>query len=110
MIANRFATVICMAALLVVFLGGCSAPSAESRHGPVTAPDTEAVQLPDVPHDAIPATGIVVENWPDGSRKSERCYQDGELMNAIYLASDGTVIYEMTAEKSEVVQAASSSR
>ena len=62
----------------------------------------EALQLPDIPKTATPKTGHVTEHWPSGQKKSECTYKNGEMLDGTYYASNGTLIYEMTAELSNI--------
>jgi len=57
---------------------------------------THAVELPRIHDNAVPHNGSVVEYWPDGAAKSKRTYRDGRIINAIYYASNGKTIYQMS--------------
>ena len=85
-----------LAILLMPLLPGCSSLQvAPTTPAPVRPKVAGGVALPQVHENAIPHTGIVVEFWPDGRRKSERTYRDGKIVIAVYFASDGTRVYEM---------------
>ena len=58
------------------------------------------ILLPEIPNSALPKTGHVTEYWPCGQMKSECTYRNGEMLNGTYYASNGQLIYEMTAESS----------
>jgi len=57
---------------------------------------THAVELPHIHDNAVPHNGSVAEYWPDGTAKSQRTYRDGRMISAIYYASNGKCIYQMS--------------
>jgi hypothetical protein len=100
----------------VIFMGlvvvaGCSSQQAgrASQEGGSTTVGS-LVQLPVIGEDAIPTTGAVVEYWPNGQVKSERQYQDGQMTAAVFYASDGTAVYEMSARAPNATKSADASR
>jgi hypothetical protein len=56
-------------------------------------------ELPKIPESLTPKNGSVVEYWPNGEKKSEREYRDGRVINAVYYASNGTVVFEMSSNE-----------
>lgn len=64
--------------------------------------EIRALRLPDIPKTATPKTGHVTEYWPSGQTKSDCTYRNGEMLIGTYYASNGTMIYQMTAESSSI--------
>ena len=88
---------VALAVMLGPLISGCSSLQiAHTKPVPTTPSIGTAVSLPQVHENAIPDTGSVVEYWPDGRRKSERTYRDGKMISAVYYASNGTRVYEMS--------------
>jgi hypothetical protein len=58
-----------------------------------------AVELPSIPAEVRPVNGSVVEYWPNGKTLSERVYASGQIRDAVYYASDGTVVFEMSEDR-----------
>ena len=80
---------------LIALAGGCAAPPAG------TLPH---VAVPEVPASMVPTNGSVIERWPGGTVRSERTYRGGKVQTAVYYASDGSVVYEMSEEGELVSQ------
>ena len=91
--------------VLVSFIGISLCFSVEStghKKKQYTDAEIKALRLHDIPKTATPRTGHVTEYWPDGQMKSERTFKNGEMLKGTYYASNGTMIYEMTAESSSI--------
>lgn len=58
----------------------------------------KGTKLPTIPEGTNPKTGTVTEFWKNGTLKSERVFEEGSVKSASYFASDGTLVYEMSAE------------
>ena len=83
------------AAALMALAGGCAGDPAKPRH----------VAVPNVPSTMVPVNGNVIERWPNGTVRSEREYREGRIHQAVYYASDGSVVYEMSEDESRVSDA-----
>jgi hypothetical protein len=97
--------------MALVALAGCSSqqPGRASQEPGATTVGSQ-VQLPVIGEDAIPTTGAVAEYWPNGQMKSERVYQDGQMTAAVFYASDGTLVYEMSATVPQATKTAAANR
>jgi len=73
------------AVIMIALAGGCAAPPSNPAR----------VDVPEVPAAMVPVNGSVIERWPNGTVRSERTYVDGRVREAVYYASDGSVVYEM---------------
>ena len=97
---TRTAALLFVSALMALSAVCSSTQVAHSKATTTTGSTAPSVQLPQIPENAVPNTGSVVEYWPDGQKKSERLYKSGKLVTAVYFASDGRRVYEM-AESTE---------
>ena len=73
---------------MIVLTAGCAANQSNPAR----------VDVPQVPATMVPVNGSVVERWPNGTVRSERTYAGGQVREAVYYASDGSVVYEMSDE------------
>ncbi len=91
--------------LLLSVLAGCSSTqSTRPSDAPVSVMIDNRPELPLIPEGATPKTGAVAEFWVDCTLKSERMYQDGEITSAAFYASNGVLVYEMSASKARTAR------
>ena len=83
--------------LIAVAAFGCSSTAPQALHS--------AVELPSIPAEVKPNNGSIVEYWPNGKTRSERVYRAGRVAEAVYYASDGTVVFEMSDDAPEMASA-----
>lgn len=83
------------AASMIALVAGCAGPAGSPGH----------VAVPEVPVSMVPTNGSVIERWPNGTVRSERTYRGGRVQEAVYYASDGSVVYEMSEEETRVSDA-----
>jgi len=79
-------------------------PANEKSQAPTSAIAYNIPELPIIPEEATPKTGSVTERWPDGELKSKRIYRDGEIISAVYYASNGIPVYKMSTSEAQVAK------
>jgi hypothetical protein len=107
----RIVNVGLVALIGLVAVAGCSSQhTGRASQEPASVTVGSQVQLPVIGEDAIPTTGAVVEYWSNGQLKSERQYRDGQMSAAVFYASDGTLVYEMSATAPNATKTADATR
>jgi hypothetical protein len=55
-------------------------------------------EMPSIPETVTPRNGAVTEYWPNRIVRSERLYRNGEIQEAVYYSSAGSIVFEMSSD------------